>query len=83
MNHSTRIAAPLAVAAVVLAAAYGTAHAARHTLAPAQQRATVTSPAVSAGTSPANSSAVSPADEHDPKEDVELDENGRPDVGED
>ncbi|MFF9525902.1 hypothetical protein [Streptomyces achromogenes] len=71
MNHCTRIAAPLVVAAVALVAAYGTAHAARHTLAPAQQRATVASP------------AVSPADEHDPKEDVELDENGRPDLGED
>ncbi|MDN3260481.1 hypothetical protein QWJ26_11785 [Streptomyces sp. CSDS2] len=71
MNHSTRVAAPLAVAAVALAAAYGTARAARHTLAPAQQRTTVTSP------------AASPADEHGPEEDVELDENGRPDLGED
>ncbi|MFF4714310.1 hypothetical protein ACFY2V_23335 [Streptomyces eurythermus] len=71
MNLSTRIAAPLAVAAVALAAAYGTAHAARYTLAPAQQRATVTLP------------ATAPADEHDPAEDVELDENGRPDLGED
>ncbi|GAA2729248.1 hypothetical protein [Streptomyces nogalater] len=67
MNHSTRTTGALAVTAVALVAAYGTAHATRHTLAPAQQRATVTSP----------------ADEYDPEEDVELDENGLPDLGED
>ncbi|MFI9246709.1 hypothetical protein ACIGXF_30045 [Streptomyces sp. NPDC053086] len=67
MKHTTRTAAALAVAAVALVTAYGTAHAACHTLAPGQQRATVTSP----------------SDEHDPKEDVEVDENGRPDLSED
>ncbi|MEU6596522.1 hypothetical protein [Streptomyces flaveolus] len=67
MKRSTRIAAALSVAAVALVTAYGTAHAACRTLAPGQQRATV----------------ASPVDEHDPKEDVELDENGRPDLRED
>ncbi|MEU2062699.1 hypothetical protein [Streptomyces sp. NPDC013455] len=67
MNHTTRTAAALAVAAVALVTAYGTAHAACRTLAPGQQRATV----------------AGPADEHDPKEDVEVDENGRPDLTED
>ncbi|MEU3524039.1 hypothetical protein AB0E62_09260 [Streptomyces sp. NPDC038707] len=75
MNHSTRTAAALAVAAVALTAAYGTAHAARHTLAPAQRHAAVAPSGAAA--------AAAPADEHDPKEDVELDENGRPDLGED
>jgi hypothetical protein len=74
MNHSTRTGAAFAVAAVALATAYGTAHAARHTLAPGQQRAIVAPP----GAPP----AAWPADEHDPKEDVELDENGRRDTGE-
>ncbi|MFI5975296.1 hypothetical protein [Streptomyces sp. NPDC051452] len=67
MNPTTRTAAALAGATVALVTAYGTAHAACHTLAPGQHRATVTAP----------------ADEHDPKEDVEVDENGRPDLGED
>ncbi|MEV5385252.1 hypothetical protein [Streptomyces sp. NPDC052721] len=67
MKHPTRIAASLSVAAVALVIAYGTAHAACRTLAPGQQRATV----------------ASPVGEHGPKEDVELDENGRPDFAED
>jgi Spy/CpxP family protein refolding chaperone len=67
MNHTTRTAVALAATAVALVTAYSTAQAAGHTLAPGPQRATVTSP----------------ADEHDPKEDVELDENGRPDLNED
>jgi hypothetical protein len=50
-----------------LVTAYGTAHAACRTLAPGQHRATV----------------AAPVDEHDPKEDVEVDENGRPDLDED
>ncbi|WP_318200655.1 hypothetical protein [Streptomyces sp. SCL15-4] len=79
MKRSTRTAAVLAVAAVALAAAYGTAHAARHTLAPGQQRVAMTPPVAPTAAPP----AVSPADEHDPEEDVGLDENGRPDTGED
>ncbi|MBL1103607.1 hypothetical protein JK361_03140 [Streptomyces sp. 5-8] len=67
MKHTTHIAATLAAAAVAPVTAYGTAHASSHVLAPGQQRATV----------------ASPADEHDPKEDVETDENGRPDLTED
>ncbi|MGW2488968.1 hypothetical protein ACWCV9_17390 [Streptomyces sp. NPDC001606] len=67
MNLTTRSAAALAVASLALVAAYGTAHAASRTLAPGQHRATV----------------LTAVDEHDPKEDVELDENGRPDLGED
>ncbi|MEU1009940.1 hypothetical protein [Streptomyces sp. NPDC005890] len=67
MNHTTRTAAALAVAAAALVTVYGSAHAACRTVAPGPQRATV----------------ASPADEHDPKEDVELDENGRPDLTED
>jgi hypothetical protein len=57
----------LAVTAVALVAAYGTAHAACRTLAPGQHRAAV----------------ATPGDEHDPTEDSELDGNGRPDLGED
>ncbi|MES4887197.1 hypothetical protein [Streptomyces sp. NPDC096012] len=67
MKHTTRIAAALAATAVTLVAAYGTAHAACRTLAPGKPRATF---------------AV-PVDEHGPKEDVEVDENGRPDLDED
>ncbi|MFJ4584846.1 hypothetical protein [Streptomyces echinatus] len=67
MKHTTRTAATLAAAAAALVTAYGTAHASSHVLAPGQHRATV----------------ASPADAHDPKEDVEVDENGRPDLGED
>ena len=67
MNLTTRTASALAVAAVALVTAYGTAHADCRTVAPGQHRATV----------------ATPSDEHDPKEDVELDENGRPDLGED
>ncbi|MFB7506655.1 hypothetical protein [Streptomyces broussonetiae] len=67
MILTTRTAAALAVLAVALVAAYGTAHAACRTLAPGQHRTAVSTP----------------GDGHDPKEDVELDENGRPDLGED
>ncbi|MFH8770305.1 hypothetical protein ACIF83_11405 [Streptomyces sp. NPDC085866] len=67
MNPTTRTAAALAAAAVALVTAYGTAQAAGRTLAPAQHRTTV----------------VAPGDgEHDPEEDVGLDENGRPDLDE-
>ncbi|WEO94534.1 hypothetical protein A6P39_011230 [Streptomyces sp. FXJ1.172] len=67
MIITTRTAAALAVAAVALVTAYGTAHAACRTLAPGQHRTAV----------------ATPGDDHDPKEDVELDENGRPDPDED
>jgi hypothetical protein len=67
MNLTTRTAAALAVAAVALDAAHGIAQATGRTLAPAQHRTAV----------------AAPGDAHDPKEDVELDENGRPDVRED
>ncbi|KOV69317.1 hypothetical protein [Streptomyces sp. MMG1121] len=67
MNLTTRTAAALAVAAVALIAAYGTAHAACRTLAPGQHRATY----------------ATSGDGHDPKEDVERDENGGPDLAED
>lgn len=67
MNPTPRTPAALAAAAVALVTAYGTAQAASRTLAPAQHRTTV----------------AAPGDEHDPKEDVELDENGRPDLRED
>lgn len=67
MNRTTRTAAALAAAGVALVTAYGTAQAAGRTLAPAQHRSTVTAPG---------------DDEHDPEEDVELDENGRPDLNE-
>ncbi|MFF1282509.1 hypothetical protein ACFVY4_17355 [Streptomyces sp. NPDC058299] len=66
MNHSTRTAAALALAAVALVTAYGTAHATGHTLAPGQQRVTV----------------ASPTGAHEAEEDVEVDENGRPDLTE-
>ncbi|AYN38776.1 hypothetical protein D9753_07425 [Streptomyces dangxiongensis] len=67
MDHTTRTAAALAVAAVALVTAYGTAHAACRTLAPGQQRVTV----------------ASPTGGHDPEEEVDVDENGRPDLTED
>ncbi|MFI9804460.1 hypothetical protein ACIHEJ_08815 [Streptomyces sp. NPDC052301] len=62
-----RSAAALALAAVALATAYGVAHARCRTVAPRQHRATV----------------AALVDEHDPKEDVEVGEDGRPDLGED
>ncbi|MFJ9862770.1 hypothetical protein [Streptomyces sp. NPDC101165] len=67
MTPTTRTAAALAAAAVTLVTAYGTAQAAGRTLAPAQHRTTVATPS---------------GDEHDPEEDVEVDENGRPDLDE-
>ncbi|MEU8969334.1 hypothetical protein AB0D11_08650 [Streptomyces monashensis] len=67
MKLTLRTAVFLAVTAVALVAAYGTAHAACRTLAPGQHRAAV----------------ATPGGEHDPAEDVERDENGRPDLGED
>ncbi|WP_330460531.1 hypothetical protein OIB37_28815 [Streptomyces sp. NBC_00820] len=67
MTLTTRTAATLAAAAVALCTVYGTAQAASRTVAPAQHRATV----------------AAPGDEHDPKEDPEVDENGRPDLNED
>ncbi|MFF8424595.1 hypothetical protein ACF07Y_05460 [Streptomyces sp. NPDC016566] len=67
MNRTTRTAAALAAAGVALVTAYGSAQAAGRTLAPAQHRTAVTAPG---------------DDEHDPEEDVELDENGRPDLNE-
>ncbi|MFF4036810.1 hypothetical protein [Streptomyces sp. NPDC001816] len=65
MDPTTRTAAALAAAAVILVTVYGTAQAAGRTLAPAQHRTTVTAPG---------------GGEHGPEEDVALDENGRPDV---
>ncbi|MEU6506387.1 hypothetical protein [Streptomyces sp. NPDC046942] len=67
MDLTSRTAAALAVAAVALVTAFGTAHAACRTLAPGQHRATV----------------ATPGDERDPKADVGLNENGRPDLAED
>ncbi|MEV5954089.1 hypothetical protein AB0M11_10020 [Streptomyces sp. NPDC051987] len=60
MKLTLRTAAACALAAAALTTALGTARATPLTLAPARHHATV---------------AVR-ADEHDPKEDVELDENG-------
>ncbi|MFD4510604.1 hypothetical protein [Streptomyces sp. NPDC058457] len=68
MNPTLRTAAACALAVAALTTALGTARATTLTLAPARPHATVAVPA---------------ADEHDPKEDVELDENGRPDLNED
>ncbi|MFB0615667.1 hypothetical protein [Streptomyces sp. AGS-58] len=62
MDRTTRTAAALAPAAVALVAAYGTADATGHTLAPGQRRVT----------------AASPTGAHEPEEDVEVDEDGRP-----
>lgn len=68
MKLTLRTAAACALAAAALTTtALGTAHATTRTLAPSRQHATV----------------AAPLDEHDPKEDVELDENGRPDLNED
>ncbi|WP_406441980.1 hypothetical protein OHB00_38640 [Streptomyces sp. NBC_00631] len=67
MKPTLRTAAACALAAAAMTTALGTAWATPLTLAPARHHTTV---------------AVL-ADEHDPKEDVELDENGRPDLGED
>ncbi|MFF4895467.1 hypothetical protein [Streptomyces sp. NPDC001068] len=67
MKPTLRTAAACAASAAALTTALGTAHATTRTVAPAVHHATV---------------AV-PDDEHDPKEDVELDENGRPDLSED
>ena len=67
MHLTLRAVAFLAAPAVGLAAAYGTAHAACRTLTPGQHRAAV----------------ATPGDEHDPKEDIERAENGRPGLGED
>ncbi|MEU5537362.1 hypothetical protein [Streptomyces sp. NPDC020362] len=67
MHPTTRSAAAIAVAAVAPVTAYGTVQDSLRALAPAEHSAAV---------------AV-PRDEHDPKEDVELDENGRPGLGED
>ncbi|MCG7206481.1 MULTISPECIES: hypothetical protein [Streptomyces] len=67
MKLTPRTAAAGALTVAALTMALGTAHATTRTVAPARLHATVTAP----------------HDEHDPKEDVELDENGRPDLGED
>ncbi|MEV7323652.1 hypothetical protein [Streptomyces sp. NPDC093970] len=67
MKPTLRTAAACAASAAALTTALGTAHATTRTVAPAVHRATV----------------ADPDDEHDPKEDVELDENGRPDLSED
>ncbi|MFI1762671.1 hypothetical protein ACH41H_11565 [Streptomyces sp. NPDC020800] len=68
MHPTTRIAAVIAATAVALVTAYGTVQdTVRAALAPTGHR----------------TAAAVPRDEHDPKEDVELDENGRPDLNED
>ncbi|WP_234542060.1 hypothetical protein AB5J52_36830 [Streptomyces sp. R39] len=67
MKLTLRTAVAGALAAAAVTTVLGTARATTLTLAPGRHHPTV---------------AV-PADEHDPKEDVELDENGRPDLGED
>ncbi|MEU2616995.1 hypothetical protein ABZ642_02345 [Streptomyces sp. NPDC007157] len=67
MNLTLRTAAACALAVAAVTTVLGTARATTRTVAPAEHRATV----------------ATPADEHDPKEDVELDENGRPDPNED
>ncbi|MEU9451301.1 hypothetical protein [Streptomyces sp. NPDC048277] len=69
MKLTPRIAAACALTAAALATALGTAHATPLTPAPAMARQ--------------HAVVAAPQDEHDPKEDVELDENGRPDLGED
>ncbi|GGN32660.1 hypothetical protein [Streptomyces fuscichromogenes] len=68
MKPTLRTVAACALAVAAVATALGTAQAGPLTLAPARRHATAAVPA---------------ADEHDPKEDVELDENGRPDLNED
>ncbi|MFG3288847.1 hypothetical protein ACGF3G_08570 [Streptomyces sp. NPDC048179] len=68
MTLTLRTVAACALTATALTTtALGTAHATTRTLAPSRQHAAV----------------AAPLDEHDPKEDVELDENGRPDLNED
>ncbi|MER7838986.1 hypothetical protein ABTY98_24685 [Streptomyces sp. NPDC096040] len=67
MDLTLRTAAAGALATAAVTMALGSAQATTRTVAPAQHHAAV---------------AV-PTDEHDPKEDVELDENGRPDLNED
>ncbi|MFG3204282.1 hypothetical protein [Streptomyces sp. NPDC048192] len=66
MNLTVRTTAALAVAAVALIAAYGTADASCHTLAPGRHRAAV---AASGGG-------------HDPANDMAVDEDGRPGLAE-
>ncbi|MEU0971219.1 hypothetical protein ABZ357_39610 [Streptomyces sp. NPDC005917] len=66
MNLTLRTAAAGALAAAAVSTALGTAQATTRTVAPAVHHATV----------------AAAADEHDPKEDVELDENGRPHLNE-
>ncbi|MER6226186.1 hypothetical protein ACWCYL_42110 [Streptomyces sp. 900105755] len=68
MKLTLRTAAACLLAAAAVTTALGTARATPLTVAPAQHHATV---------------AATPTDEHDPKEDVELDENGLPDLTED
>ncbi|MER5513560.1 MULTISPECIES: hypothetical protein [unclassified Streptomyces] len=67
MNLTLRTAAACALAAAAVTTVLGSAQATTRTVAPAQHHARV----------------AAPTDEHDPKEDVELDENGRPDLNED
>ena len=62
MNLTLRTAAACALATAAVTMALGSAQATTRTVAPAQHHATV----------------GVPADEHDPKEDVALDEDGRP-----
>ncbi|MEU9152537.1 hypothetical protein AB0D59_18765 [Streptomyces sp. NPDC048417] len=67
MNLTLRTAAACALAATAVTTVLGSAQATTRTVAPAAHHATV----------------AAPADEHAPKEDVELDENGHPDLNED
>ncbi|MFD8812318.1 hypothetical protein ACFV23_12765 [Streptomyces sp. NPDC059627] len=68
MKLTLRTAAACALTAAAVTTALGTARATTLTVAPARHHAVV---------------AAAPTDEHDPKEDVELDENGQPDLTED
>ncbi|MGW4562977.1 hypothetical protein ACWEN3_11385 [Streptomyces sp. NPDC004561] len=67
MDLTSRTAAAVAVTAVALVAAFGTAHAGSRTLAPGPHRATVSAPVGG----------------HHPEGDAEAVRNGRPDLAED
>ncbi|MEW2299545.1 hypothetical protein AB0958_06095 [Streptomyces sp. NPDC006655] len=68
MKLTPRTAAAGALTAAALTTALGTAHATTRTVAPAPLHTTT---------------VTAPHDDHDPEEDVELDESGHPDLGED
>ncbi|MGW7422158.1 hypothetical protein ACWGJB_19185 [Streptomyces sp. NPDC054813] len=67
MNLTLRTSAACALAVAAVATVLGSAQATTRTVAPAEHHTKV----------------AAPGEEHDPKEDAELDENGRPDLNED